>query len=83
MLRSEASSVFYGDSPCAGKSFVRRATSAADGTFALENVPLGGWHLIYKKSADSWVFYWPDKCCGGVPKGGTFDMGDVEFGRSN
>ncbi|MBL9018729.1 MAG: hypothetical protein JNL83_31375 [Myxococcales bacterium] len=78
-----ASSVFYGASPCAGKGFVRRATSAADGAFEITDVPLGGWHLIYQKSKDSWVFYWPDKCCGGLPKGGTFDMGDVEFGRSN
>lgn len=82
-LCPEASSVFYGSSPCEGKSFVRKATSGADGTFSIKDVPLGGWHIVYKKSADSWVFYFPDKCCGGLAKGATFDMGDVEFGRSN
>lgn len=80
---NEASSVFYGASPCEGKSFVRRATSGADGSFVIKDVPLGGWHLIYKKTADSWAFYFPDKCCGGLPKGGTFDMGQIEFGRSS
>jgi hypothetical protein len=81
-LCPEAQSGFYGSSPCEGKGFVRRATSAADGSFTISDVPLGGWHIVYKKSADSWVYYFPDKCCGGLAKGATFDMGDVEFGRS-
>lgn len=79
----QVSGVFYGPSPCEGKSFVRRATSGADGSFTISDVPLGGWHLVYKKSADSWVFYFPPGCCGGLAKGATFDMGEIEFGKSS
>ncbi len=77
------SGVFHGSSPCEGRGFVRRATSGADGGFTLSDVPLGGWHLVYRKSTDAWVFYFPPGCCGGLAKGGTFDMGEVEFGKSS
>ena len=82
-LCPNASSVYYGASPCEGKGFVRRATSGADGAFEVKDVPLGGWHIIYKMTSDSWVYYFPPGCCGGLPKGGTFDMGEIEFGRSS
>ncbi len=77
------SGVFYGSSPCQGKSFVRRATSGADGSFTISDVPLGGWHLVYRKSADAWVFYFPPGCCGGLAKGATFDMEEIELGTSS
>ena len=79
----QVSGVFYGSSPCEGKGFVRRATSSPDGSFTVSDVPLGGWHIVYKKSADSWVFYFPPGCCGGLAKGATFDMGNIEFGKSS
>lgn len=82
-LCPQVSGVFYGSSPCEGKGFVRRATSGPDGSFTVTDVPLGGWHIVYKKSADSWVFYFPPGCCGGLAKGATFDMGNIEFGKSS
>ncbi|HWO19638.1 MAG TPA: hypothetical protein VNO30_12715 [Kofleriaceae bacterium] len=75
--------VFSGTSPCDGKSFVRRATTGPDGSFTLSGVPLGGWHLVYQKSAGAWTFYFPPGCCAGLAKGATFDMENIEFGTSS
>jgi len=41
-----ASLTYYGPTPCNGKHFIRRATSAKDGTFELTNIPRWGWSLM-------------------------------------
>lgn len=62
--------------PCESASFTAEATTGADGTFLLENVPVGTYGFAIKPDAQ-WRILIGGNCCNELQAGQTFDVGSV------
>ena len=62
--------------PCESSTASFRATTAADGTFALPGVPIGTYGFAVKPGAQ-WIILIGGDCCTALTAGGTYDVGAI------
>ncbi len=62
--------------PCESSTARYRATTAADGTFALPDVPVGSYGFAVKPGAQ-WVILLGGSCCEDLTAGGRYDVGAI------
>lgn len=64
--------------PCESASFTAEATTGADGTFLLQNVPVGTYGFAIKPDAQ-WRILIGGSCCNELQAGQTYDVGSVSI----
>jgi hypothetical protein len=68
------------ETPCQGALWHASSTTAADGRFTLDSVPLAQSYFIAHKVGAKWSFA-PNVCCDDMAAGKTSDVGEVTVSR--
>ena len=72
----ESPSMMFEKTPCDDASLARTATTGADGTFSLADVPVGSFGFAIKP-AGQWMIMLGGNCCTELEAGGTYDVGSI------
>ena len=67
---------YFQRTPCDASSLTRSATTAADGSFRLDDVPVGSYGFAVKPGK-TWLVLIDRSCCTDLVDGGTYDIGAI------
>lgn len=67
--------------PCAGAPVMRTATTGADGTFTIADVPVGSYGVAVRPKRTWFVSWGNSDCCTALEDGGTFDLGALKLDK--